>query len=184
MPPDKRSARVCSSCSSSSATNRQSIEIAVPAYECWRYLSDVKHLKTVHEPVFQVEVIEDSISQNMRITRWLQYADWGRRKKVEEILMAAVFDANGGETSGQGHVDNVSVRRVDFESESSEEIMHFSHRFLIKALAPNKCILSEEELLETHQWQIDACTANTAKKHELLFANIKRELEAASGCDI
>ena len=69
---------------SGSATNRQGgMEVNVPPRVLWAFLSDVTNLAGVHEPVYRVEVLEDSRAggegADVRITRWVQHADWGPR---------------------------------------------------------------------------------------------------------
>jgi hypothetical protein len=163
---------VCANCASCEVTNSQKIAIKATPAAAWAYLSDVRNLQVVHEPVKRVEVLEDTATSTMRIVRWIQHSDWGRRKKQEEVLTAAVFQPE----TNSGYIDNVSVKRID----PSAEIMHFAHRFSIDPVGSDSCTLSESELLQSHHAQLSACQKNTANFHVLLFTNIKRELEAAA----
>eukprot|EP00930_Biecheleria_cincta_P058811 TRINITY_DN44608_c0_g1_i1.p1 TRINITY_DN44608_c0_g1~~TRINITY_DN44608_c0_g1_i1.p1 ORF type:complete len:284 (+),score=38.56 TRINITY_DN44608_c0_g1_i1:43-894(+) len=162
-------------------TNTQYIEIDASAVTVWQYLADVRHLQTVHLPVYKVEVLEHSAGVTkdqgkLSVTRWKQYADWGgprQVKKVEEILTTAVYNSK----TGVGHIDSIRVRRCDEHGQN--EFMHFSHRFLVVPLSERRCRLSEVEVLESNEMTIDAIRSNTCEKHVTLFANIKREVEAA-----
>jgi len=164
-------AEVCSDCASCVVTNTQEVAIQASAHKTWEFLSEVRNLALVHIPIQKVVVLEENKTENLRIIKWVQYSDWGRVKKAEEIMTVAVFNPD----KQSGYIDNVRIQQI--EPQSATEIMHFAHRFSISANDNDTCTLTEIETLQTHRRVIETCRSNTANHHVLLFTNIKRSLE-------